>query len=128
MKLAMRIRAARQNAKLSQANLAENLGVSRGAVANWESKGNAYPAAARLVEMAILTQVSIEWLATGRGRMTRQLDIDDVPAVEGELVYDTAERKLLESYRSCPPRLRLLILQSADAHAYARGKRHRKWC
>jgi transcriptional regulator with XRE-family HTH domain len=74
MKLAMRIRVARRYAKLSQVELAKKLGISRGAVANWESANDAHPAASRMVKLAVLTGVSVEWLVTGRGRMIHESD------------------------------------------------------
>jgi len=53
MKLSIRIRMARQYAKLSQLELALELGVSRGAVGNWESANGAQPATARLEKLAL---------------------------------------------------------------------------
>lgn len=117
MKLAMRIRVARQYAKLSQAELAQKLGISRGAVANWESANDAHPATSRMVKLAVLTGVSVEWLVTGRGRMTHESGGEEVPAVDGELVHDISERRLLEAFRRSPARVKSLILQMAESHA-----------
>ncbi|HET6782741.1 MAG TPA: helix-turn-helix transcriptional regulator [Pseudoxanthomonas sp.] len=117
MKLAMRIRVARQYAKLSQAELAEKLGISRGAVANWESANDAHPATSRMVKLAVLTGVSSEWLVTGRGRMTHESGGEEVPAVDGEFVHDIAERQLLDAFRRSPARAKSLILQMAESHA-----------
>lgn len=117
MKLAIRIRVARQYAKLSQAELAEKLGISRGAVANWESANDAHPATSRMVELAVLTGVSVEWLVTGRGRMTHESGGEEVPAVVGEFVHDVAERRLLDAFRRSPARAKSLILQMAESHA-----------
>ena len=117
MKLAMRIRVARRYAKLSQVELAKKLGISRGAVANWESANDAHPAASRMVKLAVLTGVSVEWLVTGRGRMIHESDREEVPAVDGEFVHDVTERRLLDGFRRSSARAKLLILQMAESHA-----------
>lgn len=67
--LAKRIRQARQTAKLSQAALGNAFGISREAVALWESGKNA-PTSDKLGEIANRTGVRAEWLMTGRGQMT----------------------------------------------------------
>ena len=117
MKLAMRIRVARQYAKLSQMELAEKLGISRGAVANWESANDAHPATSRMVKLAVLTGISVEWLVTGRGRMTYESGREEVPAMDGEFVHDVAERRLLDAFRRSSARVKSLILQMAESHA-----------
>jgi transcriptional regulator with XRE-family HTH domain len=117
MKLAIRIRVARQYAKLSQAELAEKLGISRGTVANWESANDAHPATSRMVKLAVLTGVSFEWLVTGRGRMAYEPDQEEVPAVDGDLVYDVTERRLLNAFRRSSARAKSLVLQMTESHA-----------
>ena len=117
MKLAMRIRVARQYAKLSQMELAEKLGISRGAVANWESANDAHPATSRMVKLAVLTGVSVEWLVTGRGRMTHESGREEVPALDGEFVHDVAERRVLDAFRRSSARAKSLILELAESHA-----------
>jgi len=67
MDMATRVRVARQRAGMTQSQLAARIGVSRGAVANWEVSERPRPKASHLVEVAITTDVSVEWLATGRG-------------------------------------------------------------
>lgn len=117
MKLSMRIRVARQYAKLSQSELALELGISRGAVANWESADGALPATTRLEKLALVTHVSYEWLATGRGRMTNLPTETEVPAVDADMVWDPAERRLLRAFRENPAQIKVLVLQMAESHA-----------
>lgn len=67
MDMATRVRVARQRAGMTQDQLASRLGVTRGAVANWEVSQRPKPSVSNLIEVANTTNVSIEWLATGRG-------------------------------------------------------------
>lgn len=115
MNLASRIRHARKRRGLSQAMLAHCVGVSRGAVANWESvEGNA-PSAAKLASIAEIAQVRFEWLATGRGEIAFGLGDGDVPAVDAELVTDEYERKLLRCFRFGSKAVRKQLLCIIDA-------------
>lgn len=116
MKLSMRIRIARQRARLSQEALALNLGVTRSAVANWEGAGGVLPASARLAHIARLTNVSFEWLATGRGPLDHGGN-DDTPAAEGEMVHDEYERRLLAAFRRMPEHARLEVVLHCEAMA-----------
>lgn len=68
MSLAARIASARQRKGLSQEALGKMLGVSRAAVAQWES-GQSSPAAERLIDLADKLQVRFEWLYWGRDPM-----------------------------------------------------------
>ncbi len=113
MKLSMRIRIARQRARLSQEALAAQLGVTRGAVANWECSVGAQPASARLERLAQVTEVCFEWLATGRGPVAYS-DTPHPPAVDGELVDDPAERRLLQAYRLSARPVRQMMLRMAE--------------
>jgi transcriptional regulator with XRE-family HTH domain len=62
-----RIAYARKRVGLSQSQLAASLDVSRGACGQWE-QGVSLPSVSHLAELARVTEVSFEWLATGRGR------------------------------------------------------------
>lgn len=114
MKLSMRIRIARQRARLSQEALALNLGVTRSAVANWEGADGVLPASARLAHIARLTNVSFEWLATGRGPLDHGGN-DDTPAAEGEMVHDEYERRLLAAFRRMPEHARVEVVLHCEA-------------
>ncbi len=62
-----RIRNARLTTGLSQAALAEKIGVQRSAVAQWEMLNGSSPTVDNLAKLAKITSVRFEWLATGRG-------------------------------------------------------------
>lgn len=113
MKLSMRIRVARQRARLSQEALAVQLGVTRGAVANWECSVGAQPASARLERLAQVTGVCFEWLATGRGPVDYN-GTQPTPAMDGELVDDPAERRLLQAFRLAGRPIRQMMLRMAE--------------
>lgn len=115
MNLASRIRHARKRRDLSQAMLAHYVGVSRGAVANWESVDGSAPSAARLASIAEVSQVRFEWLATGRGEIAFGLGDGDVPALDAELVTDEYERKLLRCFRFGSKAIRNQLLSIINA-------------
>ena len=118
MKLSMRIRKARRHAELTQQALADRMGVTRGAVANWES-AVAVPAARRLARIANVTGVSYEWLATGRGAMLPELGFEDpkTPAIDADFVDDPVERQLLDTFRMASMRARKAALDTLKASA-----------
>ncbi len=113
MQLSMRIRIARQRARLSQEALATQLGVTRGAVANWECSVGALPATARIERLAQVTGVCFEWLATGRGPIAYS-GSDTLPAADAEVVDDPAERRLLRAYRLASRPVQRMMLRMAD--------------
>lgn len=96
----LRIRQARKNANLSQSQLAVQLMVHRSAVSQWESPSAVLPTVENLIKLARLTDVQMEWLCTGRGRMHYDKDIDDTPAVMLDFyAHDRDEANLLLHYR-----------------------------
>lgn len=115
MRLAGRIRVARKHAGMSQQDLAAQLGVSRGAVANWESAGSVLPATERLQRIAQVTGTTFEWLATGRGASRYQPSLDDIPAAKMEIVEDPLELRLLRAFRATPQRQHAVIVTSVEA-------------
>ncbi|UZW62201.1 helix-turn-helix transcriptional regulator [Lysobacter enzymogenes] len=72
--MATRIRMARQRSGLTQHQLADRMQVTRGAVANWEISVRSKPSLSHLMRLAVVLEVSFEWLATGRGDMTLDLE------------------------------------------------------
>lgn len=120
MKLTSRIRIARQNAGLSQQELSERIGVTRGAVANWESDSEVTPTVEHMIRLAILTGVSFEWLATGRGAGNDDQESPHLVAAPEEFARDSDERSLLQLFREAPKQQRPLILDVVEVHARKR--------
>ncbi len=54
---------------LSQAALADLVGVTRVSCSRWEGDGKPYPSVKNLERLAVLLEVRFEWLVTGRGEM-----------------------------------------------------------
>ncbi len=114
MKLTERIRRSRRKAGCTQQALAEQLGVNRSAVANWESVGGSSPSSDHLQRLAKACDVSYEWLATGRGDIILPGHMHDVPAADVVLVEDPAEMRLLRAWRNASARFKVLLLELAE--------------
>lgn len=122
-----RIRLARRHAGLSQAALAAAVGVQRSAVGHWESAQGKFPSMAHLRELALVTGVQFEWLATGRGKMNLSADtaMDSVAAAEALLVDDPLELRLILAFREAPTRSRAPLVEVAEQLAELRTGRAR---
>jgi transcriptional regulator with XRE-family HTH domain len=92
-----RIRGARNSAGLSQSQLANETGVKRSAVAQWERRGGTHPS---------VTKVRFEWLATGRG--CGKADGGELSAATPTADYarNDLEGNILSLLRRLPPRKR----------------------
>ena len=122
-----RIRMARRHAGLSQVALAEAVGVQRSAVSHWEAPQGKNPSVKHLREIAMVTGVQFEWLATGRGQMAPSRDtvLDSVSAVDALLVDDSLEQRLLMAFREAPVRARLALVELMEELASQRTGRPR---
>lgn len=120
MDLATRIRTARRKSGLSQKAIAEQLGVSRGAVANWEDTGNGRPSRTNLGRIAIITGVAIDWLARGHGPM-QAMPLPLVDQASPPVTVDTIETHLLTVFRLASEDDRLLIMEIVDSIANLLG-------
>jgi transcriptional regulator with XRE-family HTH domain len=123
---AHRIRVARRSAGLSQAQLAMELQVQRSAVSHWEAQ-RGKPSMNHLRQLALLTGVQFEWLATGRGPMTPSAEslLDSVSAVDAVMIDDPLERRLLNAFREAPAQARVPLLELAEqlaAHRVGRAR------
>jgi transcriptional regulator with XRE-family HTH domain len=104
-----RIRHARRTAELTQAALAKRVGVGASAVAQWESGGRASPTASNLAKVALATQVSFEWLATGRGAMSADSHVTPAAMLDA-FAQDSHEERLLIAFRTVGRRQRELVV------------------
>lgn len=80
--IGQRIAKARARRGLSQSALAAKLGITRGAVSQWE-KGETEPKPENLRKIADITGASYEWLAIDRGRGASLVDTFDPDEQEG---------------------------------------------
>ncbi|GAB6042719.1 helix-turn-helix domain-containing protein [Endothiovibrio diazotrophicus] len=71
MEIGKRIRAARKEAGLTQDELAARVGVSRSAIAQWETRPKVLPSHANMDALTEVLRVNYEWLAKGNGPMHR---------------------------------------------------------
>ena len=95
-----RIRDARQRQHLTQDDLAHRVGVSRSAVAQWET-GRAGQVTANLSRIAAALEVGVEYLMYGEDKRA------PLEAHQGD------ELALLRLYRACAPEDRQLLLRTA---------------
>lgn len=110
--VAARIRQARRSAGLSQKTLSALLGVQRSAVANWEASGATLPSIHHLIAIAVHTEVSLDWLATGRGATVPMEDpLDAIPAADATFTETPGEKDLLLRFRRMPPKAQLHLLE-----------------
>lgn len=117
-----RVRLARRHAGLTQTALAAAVGVQRSAVSHWESVQGKHPKTTHLRQVALVTSVQFEWLATGRGRMTLDPDtqMDSVSAADAMLVEDLLEMRLLHAFRDAPARARIALVEIVEHMASRR--------
>jgi transcriptional regulator with XRE-family HTH domain len=122
-----RIRLARRHCGLSQAALGAAVGVQRSAVGHWEAARGKYPSVAHLREIAMVTGVQFEWLATGRGTMSLSADtaLDSVAAADALLVDDPLELRLLTAFREAPTRSKAPLVEVVEQLAQLRTGRGR---
>lgn len=109
MRLSDRIRAARRHRGWNQSELAAVLKVDRSAVGHWERGDGSKPSTARLIALAGLTGVCVEWLATGAGPMVPTGDA----SAAGQLSAD--ELCLVQGYRRRDGSARALMMNLAEA-------------
>ncbi len=78
MTLTIRLIKTRREKRLSQQALADLIGVSRSALAQWETDMSR-PSLSNLRKIAEIFDISFEWLATGRGNQYVMLQDDEIP-------------------------------------------------
>lgn len=118
-----RVRLARRHAGLSQAKLAQRLGVHRSAVSHWEQPGERSPNMAHLRLLAEVAGVQFEWLATGRGAMAlpTEVALDSVAAADALLVEDELEMRLMRAFRLATGAARVALVEVVEQLALLRA-------
>ena len=118
-----RIRLARRHVGLTQTALAAAVGVQRSAVSHWESAQGKHPKTSHMRQIALVTSVQFEWLATGRGRMTLEPDtqMDSIAAADAILVEDLLEMRLLHAFRDASARARIAVVEIVEQLAVRRA-------
>ncbi len=98
---------------MSQAKLAEAIGVQRSAVSHWESPKGKNPSVEHLRAVAMVAGITFEWLATGRGMMQLSEDakLDSVSAADAILVEDLLELRLVQAFRDASSRTRIALVE-----------------
>ncbi|MEO6519323.1 MAG: helix-turn-helix transcriptional regulator [Pseudoxanthomonas sp.] len=117
-----RIRLARRALGLSQTQLAQAVGVQRSAVSHWEAPLGKNPSVSHMREIALVTGIQFEWLATGRGEMplSKDVQLDSIATAEALLVEDMQEFRLVTAFRAAPLRSRLALLEVMEELASQR--------
>lgn len=120
-----RIRLARRVTRLSQSQLAQAVGVQRSAVSHWEAPMGKNPSVSHLRQIALVTGIQFEWLATGRGEMplSREMQLDSIATADALLIEDPLEFRLVEAFRAAPLRTRLSLLEVMEELAAQRTGR-----
>ena len=76
MDIGSKIRKSRVDAKLTQEQAAEALGISRQTISNWENE-KSYPDIVSVLKMSDLYQVSLDYLLKGESSMSSYMDYLD---------------------------------------------------
>ena len=103
MNLAIRILRARKEKRISQKETAWFMGISRSALAQWETAA-CYPSLKNLLKLSEVLNVSFEWLATGRGDKKRLIELDD------NMQEISLEKKIIQCLKSLPESKKRIIL------------------
>jgi transcriptional regulator with XRE-family HTH domain len=106
-----RLKQAREDRSLSQEQLAELVGVTRGACGQWE-RGITAPSTENLASTACALGVHFEWLATGRGEMifgNEQGQNTEISAIDSDIEID--QKELISLFYNLPSKKRSAVLE-----------------
>lgn len=109
--IAERVRIAREQAGLSCAELARQVGVRPSAAVQWEAEDGTTPSVENLSRIAGITRTAFEWLATGRGSKAIASDGVDQAVALSDFAQNPYEERWLRIGRKVPPRLRESLLK-----------------
>jgi len=108
----LRIRKARRCVGVSQEEFAGQLGVSRGAVAQWEMIGGTSPKVENLEQIAVKSGCYFEWIATGRGpqKFGAPVMLKEEPEIYGVPLSDQ-EKRVIAGMRKMSPAKRAAVVE-----------------
>ena len=106
--MSQRIREARRRAGLTQQQLADQLAVTRSAVAQWEGRAGVLPTQRNLMALADALNVGYEWLAMGHS--LPQPAVGEEPAIYGDPLPEEVER-LVRHFNAWPKEKRRALLK-----------------
>lgn len=104
--LCYRLREAREMLGINRSEFARRIGVKPSAAIQWEQENGTCPSTAHLIHIAILTNVSLDWLATGRG----QARVLQQTVNSESIAIDLFEETLLKLSRGMPVAVRAPLL------------------
>jgi|GEM_PF-2413662 len=112
MSIGSRIKEAREKARISQAQLARQLNITRSACSQWESEVGTAPRRERLEQIAEILGVSYEWLATGKPVVSSPMPAG-VEEEQGRYVVPLRadQRELLEIFNRLSVERRSALLE-----------------
>jgi transcriptional regulator with XRE-family HTH domain len=110
-----RIQQARSLLGMSRAQLARNVGVGASAAVQWELARGTSPSVANLIAIAQVTDVSFEWLATGRGSARLPAAGEEFAIHRDCMAFDLFEEQILVLARKIPRAHREHLIQYLTA-------------
>jgi transcriptional regulator with XRE-family HTH domain len=108
MNIGKRIQNARNSRELSRIQLANKVGVSPGGCGHWERNFNT-PSVENIAKLAVILNISFEWLATGRGEMEYSDEGREQLKEVGNKFPPKDELKLIREYRQISIKKRELV-------------------
>lgn len=126
-KLYQRVREARKLTGLSQEQLAGEIGVSRGAVAQWEMVEGTSPSVENLIALAHRSGMAFEYLSTGRGLKIYGkpvLEMQDEPSQYQSL--SAQQKRLLAAFDGLSLKQRAGLLDLIDSSLATASSRLRR--
>lgn len=110
-----RIRQAREALGLSRSELARKVGVVVSAAVQWEQPKGTVPSIANLIAIAQVTDISFEWLVTGRGHSRVGYGQDDPVFHRDSIAMTPYEERMLAIARKVPGTHRDHLLSLLEA-------------
>lgn len=106
-----RVREARRLINLTQEQLALELGVTRGAVAQWEIVSGTAPSVENLTALARRSGMAFEYLATGRGPKVQGAPMQAMEERSPYQLLSKQQKQLLACFDALSPKKRAALVE-----------------